>query len=135
MPNWMADRFTVSPSGCWIWLRALDKNGYGVTSSKTLGARRAHRVSYEHFVGAIAKGLVIDHLCRVRSCINPSHLEAVTQKTNIARTPRCTATHCKRGHLYTADSVYICPRGKKNCRYCMKIRVAKYLDRKEVLVG
>jgi hypothetical protein len=75
--------YTVSPSGCWIWQHCQNSYGYGIVIRK----RRimAHRAYYEHFVGPIPAGLQIDHLCRVRACVNPAHLEPVTMRENIAR--------------------------------------------------
>jgi hypothetical protein len=70
-------------SGCWLWLGSL-RSGYGRFSlnGKTC---EAHRVSYEHLVGPIPQGMMIDHLCRTRCCINPDHLEPVTNAENIRR--------------------------------------------------
>jgi len=71
-------------SACWIWQGTLNADGYGefsVSSKRKL----AHRVIYERHRGAIPEGLDIDHLCKVHSCVNPDHLEAVTNKENIRR--------------------------------------------------
>lgn len=76
------DRGHSSP--CWIFKGCKNHNGYGritVGSSKV----NAHRVYYEHYIGPIPDGLQIDHLCRVRECVNPAHLEPVTPKENVAR--------------------------------------------------
>lgn len=69
--------------GCWLWQGTL-RAGYGRVK---IGGRlqEAHRASYEHHVGPIPEGLVVDHLCRNRSCINPAHLEPVTEMENIRR--------------------------------------------------
>ena len=74
----------VTESGCWLWLGELNRNGYGRLS---VGGRRAmaHRLAYELLVGPIAPGLVLDHLCRVRCCCNPAHLEPVTVRENTHR--------------------------------------------------
>jgi hypothetical protein len=87
---------------CWIWIGWRSNRGYGYLrrADKNL---RAHRVSYEHFVGPIPGGLQIDHLCRNRSCVNPTHLEVVTSRENTLRGDGPTArnarkTHCKHGH-------------------------------------
>jgi hypothetical protein len=74
----------VDENGCWLWTGSLNNKGYaqlGVAGR----VRSAHRVAYELFKGAIPDGLQIDHLCRVRQCVNPDHLEAVTQSVNIRR--------------------------------------------------
>ncbi len=85
------DYYSPEPmSGCWIWTRAINGDGYGIirVGSRTTGTRklkRAHRLSYELFKGLITDGLQIDHKCFVRCCVNPDHLEAVTNKENIIR--------------------------------------------------
>lgn len=82
----LAERLTnVTTEGdCWIWNGAPGKNGYGRISVDNQ-LRYVHRVSYEHYVGPIPDGLTIDHLCRVRMCINPAHLEPVTLEENTRR--------------------------------------------------
>jgi len=71
-------------SGCWLWTKAVMANGYGLIMTST-GVRTAHRVSYEAHKGEIPAGLELDHKCRVRSCVNPDHLEAVTKTENVRR--------------------------------------------------
>lgn len=69
---------------CWLWTRPLSATGYasmGLDGTKV----RAHRFAYELLVGPISKGLTIDHLCRVRHCVNPAHMEPVTQAENSRR--------------------------------------------------
>lgn len=71
------DKVVISPNGCWEWQGAKDYCGYGICKSM-LGTQRVHRISYTLLCGKIKSGLVIDHLCRNTSCLNPQHLEAVT---------------------------------------------------------
>ena len=116
------DRGHTTP--CWIWQGAENGDGYGRISVHN-NSRRAHRVSYESFVGPVPAGLVIDHLCRQRMCVNPAHLEPVTNGENVRRGAladlsyrRDTITHCPQGHEYTTSNSYICKRGKRQCRTC-----------------
>lgn len=102
---------------CWLWGGWVNKQGYGMflANGKYIGA---HRVSYELFVGSIPDGLVMDHLCRVHSCVNPAHLEAVTSRENTMRgmgpgAQAAQKTHCKNGHEFN----------EKNTRY--------YIDKKK----
>lgn len=71
---------------CWLWAAASERNGYGAIREPGTGRMLyAHRLAYEWLVGPIPEGLHIDHLCNVRRCVNPSHLEAVTQQENNVR--------------------------------------------------
>ncbi len=74
--------------GCWLWTAGLDRHGYGQVSHDDK-MRRAHRVVYEALVGPIPEGLEIHHHCRVRSCVNPSHLEPVTHAQNMRHLRTC----------------------------------------------
>lgn len=72
--------------GCWIWLGSDTGNGYGkINLGEEIGYRVVHRIAYEVFRGPIPAGLLLDHLCRVRSCLNPYHLEPVTPRENTLR--------------------------------------------------
>jgi hypothetical protein len=78
----------VTESGCWIWTSALNGQGYGHLGWSENGkqvTRGAHRFSYELHKGQIPTGLTIDHLCYVRNCVKPEHLEAVTHEENLSR--------------------------------------------------
>lgn len=116
-------RYTEGAGGCWLWTGPLDAQSYG-----RHGAPLAHRVVYELLVGPIPKGLTLDHLCRVRSCVNPDHLEPVTHAENVRRGKagevngdrQRNLTHCKRGHEYTPESTGRDHRGHRFCRECVR---------------
>ena len=121
----------VDEGGCWIWTGGKTANGYGQFSFNVEGGSRqhwyTHRWSYTQNVGPIPAGMQIDHLCRVRACCNPAHLEAVTQTTNILRgespyAKRARQTHCKRGHELAGDNVRVSTRGTRQCRQCSQDR-------------
>lgn len=114
------------PSGCWFWMAARRSHGYGVFWN---GKRQvyAHRHSYECFVGPIPEGLTIDHLCRVRYCVNPDHLEPVTQKENNLRGESTMArqarqTHCHLGHELAGENLYVYPNGQRKCLVCVSAK-------------
>lgn len=105
------ERFFQDESGCWIWHGATGggKVRYGVFSAQNRKLVVAHRWSYEYFVGPIPAGLVIDHLCKVSLCVNPDHLEPVTQRENLMRSDTLQArnaakTRCPQGHPYDEEN-------------------------------
>jgi hypothetical protein len=119
----------VYPSGCWVWIKARERRGYGLFrhDGKTW---LAHRWAYERLVGPIPEGLTLDHLCQNTSCVNPAHLEPVTRSENTRRA-RAGATHCRRGHEFSPDNTYVYPDGRRECRTCCRMRqAARYAARK-----
>jgi hypothetical protein len=123
--------------GCWLWEGPVINSGYGqFWCQASYALVLAHRWAYEKFIGPIAKGLQIDHLCHVRLCVNPYHAEPVTRKENLARSPfyRGNITHCKYGHAFTEENTYrevkwfgSQPRViGRVCRECHRIRQARY---------
>jgi len=119
-------------SGCWLWVGSdSNERGYGTLFVKGK-AMKAHRFSYEREYGKIPDGLVIDHLCKTPSCVNPAHLEAVTQKVNMQRGANQgkRSAYCYRGHIRSGDNLYTFPDGKTACRECTRISVRKYQQTK-----
>lgn len=112
----------IDASGsCWEWL-AYRENGYGKFRLNGKSCM-AHRVVWETLVGPIPAGLQVDHLCRNRGCVNPDHLELVTQQENILRGQSACAWNarknvCKRGHPLTDANLYVYPSGGRACRAC-----------------
>ena len=111
-------------TGCLLWTSVITHDGYGRFK---LGGRyvRAHRASYEHWVASIPAGLVVDHLCRVRNCCAPDHLDLVTPAENTARGRPARGlannngrkTRCPSGHEYTERNTRLY-RGRRYCREC-----------------
>lgn len=112
----------VAASGCWEWRGARTAGGYGYLARESV-----HRWSYQAAKGAIPAGLVLDHLCRNRACCNPSHLESVTQRENVARcatsptTINANKTHCKRGHEFIPSNTRRASSGGRQCRACGRV--------------
>jgi hypothetical protein len=126
----------ISMSGCWLWLGKLQPNGYGMThlGSRAKGARRktvyVHRLAYQEWVGQIPVGCDLDHLCRVRRCFNPEHLEPVSRKENVIRgagpallgSRNGGKTHCKHGHSFNDENTSLRSGGGRTCRECARLR-------------
>ncbi len=123
----------VPESGCFIWLHACNPNGYGHFCITVGGKKKwvdAHRASYIMHKGPIPKGMTVDHLCKVKSCVNPDHLECVTYKENNKRSNSRSAknirkTHCPKGHPLSGDNLYSY-KGKRNCRTCRRSQSHNY---------
>jgi len=126
LPEKLLDRISFEPtSGCWLWMGVPDKDGYGRTRIVGVPTWRAHRAVYFILRGYMPVSL--DHLCRVRSCVNPDHLEDIDIRTNILRGGNARKTHCKRGHLLDGGNIIWEP-GKKgrHCRICNRMLQRKY---------
>jgi hypothetical protein len=126
----LVDRLAVDERGCWLWTGPTDR-GYG---RMHYSGRKAicHRLTFEHFREPIPPGLEIDHLCRVRNCVNPWHLEVVSHHENMHRgkAPNILCNHrgrCRRGHSLASAYVHD---GKRYCRECGAIRSREYRARR-----
>ncbi|MGH2350320.1 MAG: HNH endonuclease signature motif containing protein [Chloroflexota bacterium] len=107
---------------CWLWLAGTRK-GYGEFSVGTYANQRietAHGLAYQWLVGPIPEGLVLDHLCRVTRCVNPAHLEPVTELENFRRSPLhpSKVKHCPNGHPYDEANTYWYLGKHRQCRAC-----------------
>ena len=130
------DKVVVNPeTGCWEWTACRNRDGYG--RFKLDGRKRyAHRVAYELIKGKIPEGLQIDHLCRVRACVNPDHLEPVTCRENLHRGETFNAanaakTHCPQGHPLSGDNLYVRPDGRRGCKTCQAEHGRRYWAKKK----
>jgi len=118
-------------TGCWVWSSYIDPAGYGRFS---LGGEAcyAHRVSYEMKIGPIPNGLELDHLCRVRHCVNPAHLEPVIHQVNVSRGRAGwnsrAKVRCPKGHPYSGNNIYILQK-KPRERLCKECKNRKDRER------
>lgn len=116
-------------SGCWIWTRYTNKNGYGVHSKSALhsGSKLTHRYTYEVVFGALPPNTELDHaVCQTRACCNPHHVEPVPHAVNVQR-GKVKKTHCKRGHALSGNNLLATRRGHR-CLCCYQQHA---LDRAE----
>ncbi len=110
---------------CWEWGGNKYPNGYGRFTIKSKG-RLAHRISYGLYTGEIPDGLVLDHLCRNKGCVNPKHLEPVTSRENLLRSEITMAsmarkkTHCYKGHEFSKENTSKYSNGSRRCKQCQR---------------
>lgn len=121
---------------CWTINKVPFKNRYQYVS---INKKRqlAHRAAYQLVHGEIPKGLELDHLCRNTECLNPSHLEAVTHRVNSLRAPNFignyhkTKTHCRNGHEYSGDNLFINVNGGRECKICTTAAKNRWYQRQK----
>ena len=116
-------------TGCWLWLGALNERGYGkmmINYRKIL----AHRFAYQTFKGPLLARMELDHLCRVRCCVNPDHLEQVDHAEKVRR-GAAVETHCKWGHPWDEKNTWM--NGKwRFCRACNNARQKETQKRRKM---
>jgi len=109
----------------WVWTGSINSDGYG--NLRWINSNcKAHRVSYEICIGKIPEGFTIDHLCRIRNCVNPEHLEPVPHKVNVLRGFGVAGNYARRGtcsygHELTPENTRI-SRGARVCVICKRLR-------------
>lgn len=135
-------RVAVMEDGCWLFTGKTN-HGYGRASSGKV-EYAVHRVAYEHFVGAIPKGMTIDHICHDpdvctlgpecphRRCVNPDHLSVATLGDNVRRSSGLTAVlsrenRCINGHTFTPENTYTA-NGQRQCRTCSRARLRRWRE-------
>lgn len=138
LPANIANRIQVDANGCWLFT-GCTRNGYGraLYDGKV---RSVHRTSYMELVGEIPAGCEIDHLCRVKACCNPEHLEAVTHRVNVLRgavmkcngRPPHVGTACRHGHEYVEGSYYLNKKGHRKCKTCRRATVRKWREKNKI---
>jgi hypothetical protein len=124
-----AEKVALTDEGCLVWIASRNNKGYGTFAAGVGKSTVAHRWSYEHHIGPIAAGLSLDHLCRNRACVNPDHLEPVTQRDNLMRGDTIPArnaskTHCPAGHEYAGSNLKV-HGANRHCRTCHNDRRRK----------
>lgn len=124
-------------SGCFLWFGRIDEDGYGRFRWGATQMMKAHRAAYLLYVGPIPDGLTLDHLCRVRSCVNPRHVEPVTNRENALRglgqgAHNAKKIMCVHGHEFSPENTYRRPsRPRRDCRICIERRALERAARRE----
>jgi hypothetical protein len=136
LPARFLEKIVLADSGCWEWIGRRTKNGYGRyyigTSRLDQRYASAHRWAYELLAGPIPNGMDLVHLCRVRHCVNPAHLEPVTRAENISRgfgpsllaQVNAAKALCVNGHPFDETNSRPRPTGGRACRQCERDRRA-----------
>ena len=119
---------------CWLWTGGKDSDGYAVFKVDGVSVN-AHRWYYQIVNGELKSFIHLDHLCRIRHCVNPEHLEPVSNQENLLRGLTFQAfnsqkTHCPRGHEYNSTNTYITKGNTRACRVCQRLHQISYKERK-----
>ena len=118
-------------TGCWLWTASTHRDGYGEMRNRKGEKDKAHRISYEMYKGKIPDELCVDHICRVRACVNPDHLRLLTPTQNtmagfgyMANFAR--RTHCNYGHEFTPENTITQNGARRRCRTCKNEEGKRY---------
>lgn len=132
LPQRFWNKVRIDTGDCWVWTAGVTGYGYGhYRPGGSANQRVAHRVAYETLIAPVPAGLVLDHLCRRPACVNPAHLDAVTQQQNVLRGSAQAArnarvTRCPHGHEYDEANTYVYTRKDGRVgRYCLACRAAR----------
>ena len=120
----------TNDGSCWVWKGPTTIWGYARFWLRRKGVY-AHRLMYTLYRGPIPNGLILHHVCKNPSCVNPNHLTPISNKKNIlwGNSPSAVnfrKTHCKQGHEFTKNNTYIASDGERGCRKCHANRQKKY---------
>jgi len=126
-------KIQIKDNGCWEWIASKSWKGYGQIGNNEKIVY-AHRFIFEYYYGSICPDLQIDHLCRNRACVNPLHLQQVSQTENQHRGfgpcgINWRKINCKYGHEFTQENTYIRPNGNRSCNKCNVIKQQKLRDK------
>lgn len=125
---WSFVDMTPNVFGCWRWTASRDVKGYGVFSAHAQYSRMAHRTAWLILRGPIPVGLQLDHLCLDKACVNPDHLEIVTNEENSRRAKEYRIS-CRRGHPYDEKNTFVEGNGKRGCRICREAARQRFHER------
>ena len=141
----VARNIVIDEVGCWLWTGRLSNERYAQFTVTQTGyptvTLSGHKVSYELHNGRVPDGMVLDHLCRTRHCVNPDHLEVVRQRVNTLRSPialgsiNAAKTHCPQGHPYSPENTYVYrlktrSTTTRTCKTCRAEQRRRWLARK-----
>ena len=135
--RFMANVIPEPNSGCWLWVGATNKTGYGSFHPQRSNPTNAHRWLFKETTGMNLNGLSVCHKCDLPVCVNPQHMFPGTQKENIQdaarkgrkkhqpwRKPVAKRTLCYKGHPLEGDNVYLHKDGRRRCLVCANRRLA-----------
>lgn len=131
IPQVLQDRGVREGTGeCWLWTSSVDKYGYGRLNDRALPTRpmSAHRWVFELLVGDIPAEMTVDHICFVKQCVNPAHLQLLTRVENSRRQRRALAHECARGHRFTPENTgwnQFASGPRRYCRECHRAARAR----------